>query len=828
MADEKKATIFGIRHLSPAGAYYVRECLDRIQPELVLIEGPSDFDEMITPLTDPKVKPPVAIMAYTKEAPVRTILYPFAVYSPEYQAALWARENNCPCRFMDLPSGVILALEEAEREEAIRRTQEQLEREAAENMDGEEEGKNQAEQSKTEQKEQIKGSRKGAAEQEGGSEEASDEKDSELVLPDVYERLDQVSGEDSHETFWEHVLEQAGDEEAYRKGAALFGENIRNLSEGSKGQKQDGEPSDLAETNKNPRTDRNHLREAYMKRKIEDAVASGISRDKIVAVTGAYHVKGLEEGPVMSDKEIKALPCMEALQTLMPYSYYRLSMRTGYGAGNQAPAYYELLWKGFCRRRPEFAVYQYVIRLAVFLRRSGNPVSTASVIESVRLSAALAQLHGYQIPSLRDLRDGATTCIGHGEFSQIALGAANTETGSKIGSLPEGMSQTSIQNDFYQKLEELRLTKYKSMIVQDLQLDLRENLKVKSRKSAFMDLNRSFFLHQLRILGIPFAKQARSGQEKATWAELWQLQWTPEAEIQLVESVLKGDTVEQAASFVLKEQAESSDKISQVAHMIEEAYCCGMPKAAQYGTETLQGMAVEAASIEEIGMAAESLSLSVSYGDIRHQDARPLIPVLEQLFLRACLILPESCSCDDQGANSIITGMEALNRLVRDQDFIDEERWIGALTEVARRDDLNTKLSGLAAAILLEWGRMDNEMLSTEVQRRLSRGMPADLGAGWFEGLAMKNHYALIARMTLWEKLSEYIDTLDDEDFKRAVVFLRRAFADFTSGEKDSIAENLGELWKVNPQQVSEILNADLTAEEMDFVADLGDFDFDL
>lgn len=59
-------------------------------------------------------------------------------------------------------------------------------------------------------------------------------------------------------------------------------------------------------------------------------------------------------------------------------------------------------------------------------------------------------------------------------------------------------------------------------------------------------------------------------------------------------------------------------------------------------------------------------------------------------------------------------------------------------------------------------------------------------------------------------------------------MFLRRAFADFTSGEKDSIAENLGELWKVNPQQVSEILNADLTAEEMDFVADLGDFDFDL
>lgn len=808
MADKKKANIFGIRHLSPAGAFYVREFLDRIKPELVLIEGPSDFDDMLMPLTAPKVKPPVAIMAYTKEAPVRTILYPFAVYSPEYQAALWARENHCPCRFMDLPSGVILALEEAEREEELQRMAARFEEEENEEPE--------------------------AASEHAQEEEESEESDEEPALPDLYERLDRVSGEDSHETFWEHVLEQAENEEAYRKGAALFGENIRSLSENPCGDSaeslggQGAKKRTSAKETLTARTNRNHLREAYMKRKIQEAVDSGISPEKIAAITGAYHVKGLEEGKALTDKEIKALPCMESLQTLMPYSYYRLSMRAGYGAGNQAPAYYELLWKGFCRNRPEYAVYQYVIRMAAFLRKSGNPVSTASVIESVRLSAALSQLHGYQIPSLRDLRDGATTCIGHGEFSQIALGAADTETGTKIGSLPEGMSQTSIQNDFYQKLEELRLTKYRTVIAQDLPLDLREKLNVKSRKSAFMDLNRSFFLHQLRILGINFAKQIHSSQEKATWAEYWQLQWSPESEIQLVESVLKGDTVEQAASFVLKEQAESSEKISQVAHMIEEAYCCGMPKAAQYGTETLQGMAVEAASIEEIGQAAESLSLSVSYGDIRHQDARPLIPVLEQLFLRACLILPESCSCDDDGAKNVIVGIEALNRLVRDQDFIDEERWIAALMEVARRDDLNTKLSGLAAAVLLEWGRLDNETLGTEVERRLSRGMPAELGAGWFEGLAMKNHFALIARMSLWEKLSEYIDTLDDEDFKRAVVFLRRAFADFTSGEKDSIAENLGELWKVNPQQVSEILNADLTAEEMDFVADLGDFDFDL
>ena len=123
---------------------------------------------------------------------------------------------------------------------------------------------------------------------------------------------------------------------------------------------------------------------------------------------------------------------------------------------------------------------------------------------------------------------------------------------------------------------------------------------------------------------------------------------------------------------------------------------------------------------------------------------------------------------------------------------------------------------------------MDTRQLQTEVGRRLSPGMPADLGAGWFEGLAMKNRYALIARLSLWESLDGYLDTLDQEEFKRALVFLRRAFADFTAREKDEIAENLGEIWHLNGSQVSEVLNSVLGEEESGLLESLEDFDFDL
>jgi hypothetical protein len=71
--------------------------------------------------------------------------------------------------------------------------------------------------------------------------------------------------------------------------------------------------------------------------------------------------------------------------------------------------------------------------------------------------------------------------------------------------------------------------------------------------------------------------------------------------------------------------------------------------------------------------------------------------------------------------------------------------------------------------------------------------------------------------------LSDYLDTLDDEEFKRSLLFLRRAFAEYDPKEKDMIAENLGEIWGVNKEEASEIVNTPITSEDVD----LGDFSFD-
>src|SRR4030095_13838273 len=96
----------------------------------------------------------------------------------------------------------------------------------------------------------------------------------------------------------------------------------------------------------------------------------------------------------------------------------------------------------------------------------------------------------------------------------------------------------------------------------------------------------------------------------------------------------------------------------------------------------------------------------------------------------------------------------------------------------------------------------------------------------WFEGLAQRNRYALLARQTLWEQLADYISSLDDEQFKRAWVFLRRAFGSFSPREKRHIAENLGQCWGLNADAASELIEQPLTESEEKTLEDLNEFDF--
>lgn len=108
--------VFGIRHHGPGSSRSLLASLEKLKPDAILIEGPPDANDLIAMAADPTLKPPVAILIFDIEKPRRAVYYPFAAFSPEWQAMRFAAEAGIPARFMDLPMSLRLGQEPNEEE----------------------------------------------------------------------------------------------------------------------------------------------------------------------------------------------------------------------------------------------------------------------------------------------------------------------------------------------------------------------------------------------------------------------------------------------------------------------------------------------------------------------------------------------------------------------------------------------------------------------------------------------------------------------------------------------------------------------------------------
>ncbi len=92
------------------------QALDALDPATVLIEGPSEADPLIRFASEPGMIPPIALLLHTADDAQAALFYPFAEFSPEWQAMRWALARNRPVRFIDWPAAVSLAIKKEPEE----------------------------------------------------------------------------------------------------------------------------------------------------------------------------------------------------------------------------------------------------------------------------------------------------------------------------------------------------------------------------------------------------------------------------------------------------------------------------------------------------------------------------------------------------------------------------------------------------------------------------------------------------------------------------------------------------------------------------------------
>ncbi|TWP53117.1 hypothetical protein FKR81_06365 [Lentzea tibetensis] len=89
----------------------VAAALERVRPSVVLIEGPPEADALLPHV--PSLTPPVAVLLHDESDPSSAAFWPFAEFSPEWQALRWAASNDVPVRFFDLPAAASLSADSA-------------------------------------------------------------------------------------------------------------------------------------------------------------------------------------------------------------------------------------------------------------------------------------------------------------------------------------------------------------------------------------------------------------------------------------------------------------------------------------------------------------------------------------------------------------------------------------------------------------------------------------------------------------------------------------------------------------------------------------------
>ncbi|MGW4598881.1 DUF5682 family protein [Streptomyces sp. NPDC004457] len=597
--------LLGVRHHGPGSARAVRAALDAARPAAVLIEGPPEADTLIPLAADPGLRPPVALLAHAVDEPGCSAFWPFAEFSPEWVALRWALDEGVPARFIDLPATHTLAWQKEADESGDGGA------DGDDGLDGDDgyDGDSAAEP----------GPEPGL-----GSDPVPRPGPGDRVRVDPLAVLAEAAGYDDPERWWEDVVEHrgpgAGDPFAPFAAVAEAMEALRERYGAG------GRPRDL-------------VREAHMRLRLRDARKE--FGDAVAVVCGAWHVPALRERTtVTADRALlKGLPRTRADLTWVPWTHRRLARSGGYGAGIDSPG-----WYGHLFRAPDRPVERWLTKVARLLREEDRIVSSAHVIEAVRLAETLAALRGRPLPGLGETTDAVRAVLCDGSDVPLALVHDRLVVGDVLGEVPESAPAVPLQRDLARRQRSLRLKP--DALERELELDLRGDT----------DAGRSRLLHRLRLLGVDWGEPVRSRGSTGTFRETWRLRWEPELSVRVAEAGVWGTTVHAAARAKAEAEATGARALADVTGVAEQCLLAGLPDALPVVMRVLADRAALDTDVGHLAQALPALVRSLRYGDVRGTDTGALAEVAAGLAERVFVGLPPACVALDTDAAEEMRG----------------------------------------------------------------------------------------------------------------------------------------------------------------------------
>ncbi len=709
--------IFGIRHHGPGSAKSLRKALAEMQPDCILIEGPADAENIIHYVGDKALIPPVAILMYNPKAPKQASYFPFARFSPEWQAMKYGLKNNIPIRFMDLPQGIHFTLDTSEKEE------------------------------------------KQLAIDEGKNHQKKEGKD---VISDPLGYAARLAGYEDSERWWEVTFEQ-------RDGHSETFDAVMDLMETLR--------TELGKQ-ESPRT---LLREAFMRKTIRKAQKEF---QKIAIVCGAWHGPALKDMKAFKatndNKLLRGIKKTSVKATWVPWTYDRLAVSSGYGAGVVSPAWYRLL---FNNRKD--VVIRWMTKVARLFREEDMDASSAHVIEAVRLAETLAAMRNLSVPGMNELYESAITIFCNGYDSMMDVVERKLIIGDRMGKVPSEIPVIPLQADLEKQIRSTRMNKYrKSLEPEERELDLRKDIQLRTSR----------LLHRMNILGIRWGevKQNRRryfSRTQGDFKEVWKLRWRPDFAIAIIEAGMWGNTVESAASNLILHLAAGKSDLPSITSYLNQTIKANLIKVMDTLLRIFKDVAALTKDITHLMEAVPNLVEAIRYANTRQADLESLNKQLDQLIPRICIGLPNACSSlNEESAMEMFALISNTDYQINLMDNpIHSELWLETLEKLTATPPANGILKGAATRILYDKKKIGEEETGIRMGHALSKGNDHTEAAYWIAGFLHGSGLVLIHDTSLWNVLDQWMAHVPFDIFRDILPVLRRTFSRFPNAEREQM-----------------------------------------
>jgi len=734
--------LLGIRHHGPGSARNVRTFLESVKPDIVLVEGPPEADDLLKWVGHAGLRPPVAMLCYQPENPQHSVFYPFAEFSPEWQAILYAQTQHIPVRFMDLPISNQFGLEkEAAAPPAPPNPSDPSTSQDALNPSN-----------------------------------PPTPPDTETPPPvgegSPMSWLAKAAGFQNEEKWWEHMFEnRAGEDpvfDAVQEAMQALREHFPDRDDR-----------------------REKCREAFMRQSLRTAEKEMFGN--IAVICGAWHVPALTDlsGRKEDSELLKGLPKIKTECTWIPWTYQRLSYTSGYGAGIFSPGWYEHIWN-----YPKDDGTRWLSTVAALFRASQMDVSSAHVMEAVRLASSLASLRQLPRPSLEELNEATLSVFCQGEDIRLTLIREKLIVSDRIGEVPAETPKPPLQVDIEKLQKRLRLPPTADW--KDYTLDLRKDT----------DLERSVLLHRLLLLNIGWGTFSESSG-KGTFKEQWRLQWDPSFSIDIIEKGSYGNTVQEATSSFVIKKCQEAKSLKEVAGLLANTLPAELPRATEALIRQINDLSAASGDVIQLMEVIPGLVTVSRYGNVRKTDAQQVVGILESMITRVCISLPAaSTAIDEEAATELLALFAKMNDSLNVmQDEAALSQWLTALQTIAGITAASASgagsstsgtsssaaplIAGYATRLLADHKILQGESLVRTFFLAMSRATAPVTAAAWVEGFLKGSGSFLLVDNNLWDVVYGWVGQLEADNFTEILPLLRRSFAHFTQPERKKLGEKV-------------------------------------